>query len=117
MTEENKTSILPVKLTEAEKKNIASTAAEDAGLLQDKKAERKEAMAVFKEEIESLEEKIRVGLGKYRVGHEDRPVEVQWFMDTPIKGEKTLRRMDTMETVDTVGMSDADRQLSFPEVA
>lgn len=109
------TQILPVKLTKQEKESLADQAANNCAKLRSTEAEKKEVMADFKERIDTLNAQIREDLSTYKRGFEDRPVEVRWEMDSPVRGEKSLVRLDTMENVQVVTMTDADKQTSFSE--
>lgn len=47
-------------------------------------------------------------------GYRIDPVKCEWRMDEPKPGKKTLIRLDTGETVETLDMIDADKQSDLP---
>lgn len=72
---------------------------------------KKEVASKIKAEIEENLKDINVLAKKVNDGYEFRDVEVDYIMDSPKAGLKTVFRRDTGERVRECKMSDEDRQM------
>lgn len=117
---------LPVILTQPE---IAEKGRELAGVvskLENLEAERKSAISAYKAQIDSLTERQKRLTTMINEGEEDREVECFWAFECcglDDSGEevfhgdrKTLIRRDTGKVVLTMPITEADRQMTLPDM-
>ncbi len=68
----------------------------------------------FKARVTAHEAKIGDLSNKVATGHRIEEVKCLWQMDAPKKGQKTLKRLDTGETVERAEMTESDKQGDLP---
>lgn len=73
--------------------------------------------ADFKSRTTTVQAKIGSLRDKVTSGYEMRETKCEWRFDSPKKGKKSLVRLDTKEVVETVDMSEADKQGELPLTA
>lgn len=66
--------------------------------------------ADFKARITGHEAKIEDLSNKVASGYSVKEVKCRWYMDRPVKGVKQLIREDAFEVVETLDMTEADKQ-------
>lgn len=80
-------------------------------------ADLERVKADFKARTSTVEAKIGALRDKVTSGYEMRETKCEWRFDNPKRGKKTLYRLDTKEAVETVDMSEADKQGELPPPA
>lgn len=103
---------LPVELTDDERLDLSIELSEKLNELEEIEAEKKEANATFKLKTDALESQVS-RLGKsVRTGTEEREVECRWVHHSPVRGMKSLIRLDRQgdsAVVEEREMTDYDR--------
>lgn len=104
------TRILRYVYTDKERLEIGKTLGQVHADLGNTNADFDRVKAEFKSKITAHEAKLTDLAHKVSSGYDMRDTKCEWTFDSPKKGHKTLRRLDTDEVVETAEMSQADFQ-------
>jgi hypothetical protein len=101
---------LPVRLSDEELKERANTMAHQERSVEQYERDLKEIKSRFKNRIDAARAEIGRLADEITDGKTNRLVDCVLLLDTPVKGKKALKRMDTGELVEVTDMTGEDAQ-------
>lgn len=107
---------LPVELTEDERMDIAIKLSENLAGLEKLEDEKKAKVAEIKLKTDALDAQISHQHKAVLTGTEEREVACEWVYNLPVRGMKSLIRLDNNQAVDEKEMTDWDRQQAAAEL-
>lgn len=105
---------LRVNLTDKERIELGRQLAEASQRLETIAEDKKSANAQFAADKSAAEAKIGALSNQIGSGYRLDQVRCDWLMDSPEAGKKQLVRLDTKEVIETLDMTDADKQGDLP---
>lgn len=114
MKQSETTRQLRVTIVDRERIELGRQLAEAAQKLETIAEDKKSAMAQFSADKSAAEAKIGSLSNQIANGYRVEAVKCSWLFDSPEVGKKQLVRMDTKEVVETLDMTDADKQGDLP---